>query len=174
MFAPFPRADESYFDESAERDMSLLMRVIRSIRNIRQTYNVPASSEAEAIVHVADERELACLKMGDDYIRRLARVNPLTISSDGNVPGMAAWEIVSASKVYVPLGNLIDVEKSRVKLEQRRDAIQKDIDRLDQTLSNKDFIDKAPAEKVQDMQSKMSELQASMQSVLAQLKVLEQ
>jgi valyl-tRNA synthetase len=174
MFAPFPRADESYFDESAERDMSLLMKVIRSIRNIRQTFEVPASSEAEVLVQVSDERELACLKAGEDYIRRLARVNPITISSDAKAPGMAAWEMVSAAKVYVPLGNLIDVEKSREKIERRRDAIQKDIDKLNQTLGNKDFIAKAPPEKVQDLQNKMAELQAAMQSVLAQLKILDQ
>jgi valyl-tRNA synthetase len=100
-------------------------------------------------------------------------VNPLTVSADGSVPGMAAPEKVSSATVYVPLGNLIDVEKSRVKLIQRRDAIQKDIDKLAQSLNNKDFRDKAPAEKVRDLESKMAELDSSMQSVLAQMKVLD-
>src|SRR4029450_7770373 len=64
MFAPFPREDHSFFDDEAEAKMNLLIRAIRAVRNIRQTYNVPASSEAEVIIHCADDQERKTLILG--------------------------------------------------------------------------------------------------------------
>ncbi|HEY9714945.1 MAG TPA: valine--tRNA ligase, partial [Chroococcales cyanobacterium] len=81
MFAPYPRDDYRYVNEAAEQQFDLLVRTIRSIRNIRQTYNVPASSEAEVILHCAESAESKTLSDGIDIIRRLARANPVNISA---------------------------------------------------------------------------------------------
>lgn len=173
MYAPYPREDEGFFDPTAEREMSLVIKTIRAIRNMRQTYNVPPSSEAEAIIYCSDKDELACLQKTADYIKRIARINPLNISKSGAVPPMAAWDAVSSAKIYVPLANLIDVSKSKTKLEQRRDAIGKELAKASQILDNADFKAKAPPEKVEVMEKQRQELQLQMQSIIEQLKVLE-
>lgn len=173
MFAPYPREDETLLDSEAEERMALLIRTIRSIRNIRQTYNVSAGSEAESLIVCKDDKERQSLEAGAEYIKRLARVNPLTISADAAAPAMSAWEIISASKVYVPLANLIDVEKSRVKLVQRREAIEKELLKVKQILDNADFRAKAPKEKVDGLKAQLNDLEAQMSSVESQLKVLE-
>lgn len=173
MFAPFPREDERFFDMEAEEEMSLLIRTIRAIRNIRQTYNVPASSEAEAIIHCADDRERQCLLAGQEYIKRLARVNPLSIAETGSAPPMAAWEAISHAKVFVPLSNLIDVEKSKVKLQQRLDSVSKELAKTEQVLDNADFRAKAPPEKVEALSKQVEDLKLQKLSVQAQLNVLD-
>jgi valyl-tRNA synthetase len=173
MFAPYPREDESFFDSDAQKEMELVIKTIRSIRNMRQTYNVPASSQAEAIIYCSDKEELACLQFSADYIKRLAKVEPLAIVQEGPVPPMAAWDIISTAKVYVPLANLIDVSKSKTKLEQRRDAIAKELAKVGQILHSADFKTKAPADKVQLLEQQHQDLQGQMDSVVSQLQVLE-
>jgi valyl-tRNA synthetase len=173
MFSPYPREDERYLDPAAEEEMGILIRTIRAIRNIRQTYNVPASAEAEVVIHCSSTAEASSLQAGQEYIKRLARVNPLTIAADGQAPPMAAWELVSAAKIYVPLANVIDVEKSKAKLLQRQEAVQKDLLKVRQILDNPDFKTKAPPDKYAAVLTQLSDLEAQMSSVEAQLKVLE-
>ncbi len=173
MFAPYPRPDENFIDEEAEEKMAFLIRVIRSIRNIRQTYNVPAASEAEVMIVCRDEDEMKCLVDGSDLIKRLARVNPLDISMDCSPPSMAACEAVSSVSIYVPLAKLIDIEKSREKLNQRKQAIEKDLAKVQLTISNPNFKAKAPPEKVHTVESQLADLERQLESVESQLKVLD-
>jgi valyl-tRNA synthetase len=70
MFAPYPRPDENFIDDESEEKMEFLIRVIRSIRNIRQTYNVPASADAEVMITCQDEDEMQTLATGSEYIER--------------------------------------------------------------------------------------------------------
>jgi valyl-tRNA synthetase len=173
MFAPYPRPDENFVDEEAEEQMAFLIRVIRSIRNIRQTYNVPAATEAEVMIVCRDGDEMKCLADGADLIKRLAKVSPLDISMDCSPPSMAACEAVSSVSIYVPLAKLIDVEKSREKLNQRKQAIEKDLAKVNGTMSNPDFKAKAPPEKVHLAESQLADLERQLDSVHSQLKVLD-
>lgn len=173
MFAPYPRPDEQYFDAEADEKMQLLIRTIRAIRNIRQTYNVPAGSVAEVLIHCENQPETTSLNEGQDYIKRLARVSPLTIGSNCKVPGQAACETISASKIYIPLGNLIDLEKTRVKLDQRKEAVTKELAKAKGVLDNPDFKKRAPKEKVEAAEALLADLQSQMKSVENQLKVLD-
>ncbi|HEY9785721.1 MAG TPA: valine--tRNA ligase [Candidatus Obscuribacterales bacterium] len=173
MFAPYPREDERFFCEEAENEMSLVMKIIRSIRNTRQTFNVPAGSEADVILHIGDAGEKAILEKMTDYIKRIARAGQLTFASDSSMPPRSAWEQVASSKVIVPLGALIDVEKTREKLQQRKQAVEKDVQKTKQILDSADFRKKAPPEKVQSIESQLAELEKQLNSIDAQLKMLE-
>ncbi len=172
MFAPYPREDESFFDEEAESQLEMLTRTIRSIRNIRQTYNVPAASQAEVLIYCQDTKELALLKSGEDYIKRLAKVSPLTIASDGTAPDVAAWDTVSTARICVPLDKLIDVEKSKTKLKQRMEALEKDRAKVSQILDNADFRAKAPKDKVDALGKQLAELDVQKSSLESQMAVL--
>jgi valyl-tRNA synthetase len=173
MFAPYPRADENFIDDDSEIKMEFLIRVIRSIRNIRQTYNVPASAEAEVMIVCQDEEEMKCLAEGADYIERLAKANPLDVSMDCSPPSMAACEAVSSVNIYVPLAKLIDVQKSKEKLTQRKQSIEKEVAKVNSQLANPDFKSKAPADKVAKIEAQLADLTRQLESVEAQLTVLE-
>ncbi len=172
MFAPYPRPDEQYFDAEADEKMQLLMRTIRSIRNIRQTYNVPASAEAEVLISSSND-ELKSFKDGQDYIKRLARVNPLTIDKEVKAPAQAASEVIGTTKIFVPLGNLIDMEKAKEKLTLRQDSLTKELAKVKVVIDNPDFKARAPKEKVETIEAQVKDLETQLQSVAAQLKVLE-
>lgn len=173
MFAPYPRPDENFIDDESEEKMEFLIRVIRSIRNIRQTYNVPASADAEVMITCQDGDEMQTLATGSEYIERLARVNPLDISMDCTPPQMAACEAVSSVNIYVPLAKLIDVGKTKDKLNQRRQALEKEMAKVNQIIGNADFKSKAPPEKVKAIESQKEDLDKQLASIDSQLAVLD-
>ena len=173
MFAPYPRPDENFIDDESEEKMTFLIKVIRSIRNIRQTYNVPAGAEAEVMITCQDEDEMRILAEGSEYIERIARVNPLDISMDCTPPQMAAREAVSSVNIYVPLAKLIDVAKTKEKLAQRKQAIEKDRVKVEQIVSKPDFKTKAPPDKVATIENQLAELVRQLTSIDEQLAVLD-
>lgn len=173
MFAPYPRPAEHFNDCQAAQDMNYVIRVIRAIRNIRQTYNVAASAQAPCLIECKNAQEEKTLLLAQEYLKRLARVNPLSIAGKVDAPKQSAYEKVSESTIYVPLNELIDVEKAKAKLTIRHDALAKELAKVTEILSNQDFKKKAPADKVQAIEAQGRDLENQMQSVKAQMKVLE-
>lgn len=174
MFAPYPRSDSHFKNEEAEAKMSHLIRVIRSTRNIRQTFDVPAKVDAEVLLSVGSGAEKELLNANVDAIKRLARANPLTIGEASQKPtGRAAFEKISETTIYIPLDKLIDVEKTREKLIQRLDAKGREQAKVAGMLNNPSFRDKAPKEKVEEQQSTLTDLDNQIASIEAQLKILE-
>jgi valyl-tRNA synthetase len=173
MFSPYPRPDENLIDDEAEEKMEFLIRVIRSIRNIRQTYNVAPSVEAEVLIVCQDDQEMRCLLDGTNLLEILAKAKPLDITMDCTPPSMAACEAVSSVQIYVPLAKLIDVEKSKEKLKQRRQAIGKEIAKVNSQLERPEFRQRAPQDKVSALEVQLAELNKQTESVDSQLAVLE-
>lgn len=70
------------------------------------------------------------------------------------------------------LGGLIDFEKEKERLKQIMEKIQKEIDRLEKKLANKDFVEKAPEEVVEETKEKLNtnrERLARLESILRDL-----
>jgi valyl-tRNA synthetase len=173
MFAPYPRPDDHFLDEKSEQRMDLLIKSIRSIRNIRQTFNVDKSATAEVVIYATDAGERDTLAESADIIRALAKVEPLTIKDKGDKPPTSASAVVSSATIYIPLGHLIDVTKTRVKLNEQRSAVVKEVDKLKTQLDNPDFRKRAPADKVAAQESSLGEAQSRLDALDAQLKLLD-
>jgi len=173
MFAPYPRPDERFFDEQSEQDMNLVVRCIRAVRDVRATFSVPERAEAEVIFVTENKAEQDLLHSSKPYIQRLAMANPISVKSEGTAPPRAATQTVSNIKIFVPLGNVIDIEKAKTKLMQRKQSIEKELSRVQDQLNNPDFKARAPKEKVAAIEAQLQDLQNQIASVDAQLKVLE-
>jgi len=70
------------------------------------------------------------------------------------------------------LGEVLDPEKERARLEKMRGKLQADLDRGNKKLANENFVSKAPAKVVQEQRHKMLEIQAQLQSVTKNLAAL--
>lgn len=173
MFAPYPRADERYFNAADDENMQFLKRVITSIRNMRQTFNVPASADAGVIIVTTNSDETKTLEACLDYIKRLAKVSP-TITTGDTKPGMAARDTIASTTIYLPLGNLIDVSKSRIKLEERANAVRKELAKAEGMLNNPGFRTRAPQDKIDAMVKQVEELTLQLNSISDQLKILDE
>jgi valyl-tRNA synthetase len=139
-----------------ERNMELIMDAIRNIRNIRAEMNVPPARKAK-VIFVAGDQEGKVLVQGKAFFERLAGASEIVVQPDKvNVPSDAVASIIAGAEIYIPLEDLIDIEKEVERLEKELDNLQKELDRVNGKLSNQGFVSKAPAKVIEEEKAKQA------------------
>ena len=80
--------------------------------------------------------------------------------------------VVSNAVVYLPLEDLVDREKETERLTKEQDRLVKEIARCQGMLNNPNFVNKAPAAKVEAEKEKLQKYQEMMEKVNMQLEQL--
>jgi valyl-tRNA synthetase len=132
-------------DEEAQRVVSLVMGVVRAIRNLRAEVNVPAGRAAEVIVRASSPEAAAVLDGMAEKIAGLSNARPLRIEYGTGRPRQALASVVAGAEVFLPLGGLIDIEKEIGRLEREAAQARAELERSARRLANDDFLKKAPA-----------------------------
>jgi valyl-tRNA synthetase len=158
MLASFPVGDESLIDEAAESEMDLVIELITKIRNIRSEMNIKPSEKVA--VHIASNGDSQkVFRENETQILKLARVENIILESTLEVPRASAKAVLTGgAEIAVPLEGLIDFDKERERLENQIEKLEIERQRLAGQLSNQNFIERAPAEKVQELRDRQSEL----------------
>jgi len=159
MLADFPKGEQQYIDGIAEDEISAVIEVITKIRNIRAEMNI--SPSIKFTVHVAGNSLLRdILAANEEQILKLARASELILSSSLFVPKASAKAVLSGgAEVAIPLEGLIDFEKERLRLQNHIEKLATELQRLDGQLSNANFVERAPAEKVRELRERKEEIE---------------
>ena len=172
MLAPWPQRDTMLWDEEAEAHMSLVMEMVRGIRNRRAEYHVTPGKRIPARIAAGDA--VGWLDKQRDILCFLARLDPkaLTIEAAFEPPEQAAAVVVGDVVCYLPLTGLVDMEAERARLTQNMAKVEKRIERS-QTLLAGEFAHKAPPTVVQREREKLHNLQIERNKIAEQLAALE-
>ena len=166
VIAPYPEPDERWINHEAESEMNLIMSVIRDIRSIRSEMNIPPSKELKAIIRVPDDQERRRLESHKGYISFLCRSPEIEISPEANRPPASATAVVGDIEIFVPLADLIDLDRERTRLQRELEKTLKELEKVERNLKNKSFLTRAPAHVIERQRERKSELE----SVIAKLK----
>ncbi len=146
-----------------EAEMASIMNAIRAVRNRRAEMNVPPSKKCTLYVQTDKPEFFAA---GEGYICRLAYADRLVVSSkqpEGH-EDMASC-VTADAKVYMPLAQLVDVNKELERVVKEMAKVENDLTRTEKKLENAAFVAKAPETVVANERAKVARLQA----LLAQL-----
>jgi len=152
--------EELCFPAEAEQ-MGYLMDLIKQVRQLRQKMGVPFSRKTSLYL-VTEHPDT--YRGGVEYIKRLASATELIfepLSGDVN----AATVVTSDAKVFIPLGELVDIEKEKARLEKEKAKLLADIARIDGKLNNPGFVAKAPEKVVNDERAKRDALARQLANV---------
>ena len=172
MVAPYPEEDSARMDDAAEAEVSQIIKLVRSIRNVRAQLRINPRQELQASLDHQGHDYL----VGDEAeaVKGLARLGNLRgadsseSSQQSGVVKVVAGEVV----VALPLGEVTDLAKERQRLEGERDEASKHLKRVDSLLARPQFRDKAPEHVVEREQKRAQGLQQRLErleEVLAQL-----
>ncbi|MGI8409194.1 MAG: valine--tRNA ligase [Pyrinomonadaceae bacterium] len=157
MLADFPKPDETMIDEAAESEMSAVIELITKVRNIRAEMNI--TPVERFTVHIAaDNATQVVFATNEPQILKLARAEKLIIGDDLEVPMASAKAVTANAEIAVPLEGLIDFDKERERLNGQIFKLNVELERLNAQLSNSDFVNKAPEEKVKDLRERAAEI----------------
>ena len=157
MSADFPKKSDFPEDKDALKEMDLLMEVITGIRNIRGEMNIPPSKSVSIVIDMVGKEESDILNRNLAYIQSLAKVDDASIVSGVPKPEASATAVFGRNQVHVLLKGLIDFEEERKRLRKEIGKIEKDIQASDKKLTNKSFLEKAPADIVAKVKEKVEE-----------------
>ena len=145
------------FDFAAETErMEGVMEVIRTVRNLRAEMNVTPGRRATLILkpHAGWRGALAA---AEGYFKRLAFASGVELLEDGaQNPGKSASAVTGPCELFMPLGELVDVEKELQRLEKDRKNVEGEIARAKGKLENGGFVAKAPAHLIEAEREKMA------------------
>jgi valyl-tRNA synthetase len=158
MLASFPRADPSLIDESAETAMQAVIDLISRVRNIRSEMNIKPGDRIDLII-AAKANLKSVFSDSTDQIARLTRAKEISIDGASEMPKAAARAVlVGGAEVAVPLEGLIDFAQERLRLTREKEKLQKEATRLETQLGNADFVQRAPAEKVEELRARVTDI----------------
>ncbi len=150
-------------DTENREDFDIIIDAIRSIRR------------AKALVNLADQKikkayVLANLdEWAKPYIQKLAKVE--TIEFIDEKIDDAIVDIGDKIETFIPLSD-IDLTPIIQRLSKQQAKLQKEIEKLQHKLSNKNFIQRAPKEVVDKNQTELAQLQEKLKKVNDELKTL--
>jgi len=149
--APWPVSEKKYDDPEAVKDMEKLTGVISAVRNIRAFWNVPHTAELQVQADAGTKRDKILLEGNALYIERLSRCKFRI--AEGK-PAGAVSVLAKKIKLSVSLGEVIDINKERARIETKIKDIEQYLDSVDKRLKNKKFLAHAPKNAVEKEQEK--------------------
>jgi valyl-tRNA synthetase len=170
MISKWPQYSDKYNFDEDEKKMALIMVAIKNIRNIRAEMNVPPSRRAKVIFVTAGSAEAGIINEGRSFFERLAGASEVSVQADKTgIPADAVSSVIPGAEIYLPLEDLIDIEKEIERLEKEMANLQKELDRVNGKLNNQGFISKAPAKVIEEEKAKQAKYQEMYDKVVERL-----
>ena len=130
----------------------------RGARQARTPYVRPAEGWSKA------------LSGAEGYFARLAGASALTLLQENEAnPEKSASCVTPACAVFIPLGELVDIDKEIARLKKDLARVQGEIARGSGMLANEKFVSKAPEALVAQEREKLAQNQALLASIEARI-----
>lgn len=164
IIAEWPEVDQAYIDDAAETQMTLLMDMVRAVRETRTEYKVDPSKRITALVAPGNQRDN--LEQYDYVFGRLCNVESVELLDDNaSAPENSASGIVGNTTIYLPLEGMLDIEKECERLNKEKASTAEDIAKVERQLANQGFVNNAPEHIVQAERDRLEALQAEVQKI---------
>ena len=151
--AQWPKADKEMIDIKIENELSIIMNLISSIRNIKANFAISPKKEISLICKV-DDSMASVLVNYKNYLERLVKVTNLETGKDIQKPAQSTTIVTDNIEAYIPLKDLIDINKEIERLENQIENLEGRLNSVNRKLDNKQFVSNAPENIVTHEQNK--------------------
>ena len=172
--APYPEPDEAWQDAEAESALDELIRTVTRMRNLRVESGLPQQQRVSVVLLCDAPERRALFAQLTEEITRLAQLSSLEVHAraDYTVPRQAAMNADPVVDVVIPLEGVIDLDAERERIQKDLAAAQKQYAGFEKKLGNEKYVNKAPADVVEETRTRARECQeriASLQAALERL-----
>ena len=174
MISKWPEYTDEWNFEADEAAVDTIKAAVRAIRNLRTGMNVPPSRKAKVYVVSAKEDVRHIFESSKSFFATLGYASEVHVQEDKTgIDENAVSTLIHDAAVYIPLEELVDIDKEIERLEKEAAKLAGEIKRASGMLANPKFVDKAPAAKVEEEKAKLAkytEMSEQVAERLAQLK----
>ena len=172
MKSSFPSSNNWSADEAGAEKSEWLKNFVSSVRQIRSEMNIPPKQSISIIIQDASSSDHEKLDALGSFIRNLGSVESITHKESSDDLPKSAIALLGEMKVFIPLAGLVDIEEEKRRLEKKLSKLNKELESVENRLSNDAFIKKAPIEVVDDLKAKFKGLVSDQSRIEEQIKLL--
>ena len=165
MLASFPRYNSKLSYKKEAKSFEGVMEIIKAVRAMKKAADCPPSRKVEVYL-VTESKRL--VQLNKDSIMKLSGASAVKFAERGAaVEGKTVSQATEIAQIYIPLGELVDIEKEKARLAAEIERVNGEIARAEGKLANAAFVAKAPKklvdgereklEKYRDMKAKFEE-----------------
>jgi len=169
--AEWPQPDSQRFNAAIEEQFAEFHAVLSALREIRSRQNIPPRQPLSFSVR-CDQAAAARLQRLAAHFAALAEAHAAGIAPQVTPPPTHAGVRVANMDVYVDLAGVIDVPAEVSRLEKQLERLSGMIAGKEKKLSNRSFVDKAPADVVQRERESLEQLREQFAVVRSSLEAL--
>ncbi|MGN0804508.1 MAG: valine--tRNA ligase [Candidatus Coproplasma sp.] len=170
MVAPFPRYNSRLSYKKEATAFAGVMDIIKAIREVKLETGCAPSKKVNVYILTESKRLISA---NADCIAKLAGASSVkTISAKEEAGERTAVKVTGVGTMFIPMGELIDADKERERLNCELEKITAEIRRADSKLNNQGFIAKAPKKLVDAEREKLDKYLEMREKIVSQLKNL--
>lgn len=170
--AEYPRYNSRLAYKKEAKAFEGVIDLIKTVRAMKVEVNCPPSRKVHVYL-TTDAKRL--ISVNKNAILRLAGASDVTVIESGAEAGeKIVSRVCEAGQIFIPLGELVDLEKEKLRLEKELDRVISEIARASGKLNNQSFVAKVPKKLVDDERAKLEKLLDARGKVEASLKALQE
>jgi valyl-tRNA synthetase len=144
-----------------------LQALTRAVREVRQTRGLPPRQPLKVTLRPPADRAEALRDQARAVVARLAAIEELVVDPEAARKPGSASKVMGDLTIFVH--DVIDDDAERERLQQALQKAEKEIGTCEKKLGNPKFVERAPAEVVQEQRERLAEYQAARAAILESL-----
>ncbi|MEM7083629.1 MAG: valine--tRNA ligase [Pseudomonadota bacterium] len=165
--ASYPETGDWPRDDAAEHDIEWVKGFIVGIRNIRGEMDLSPGKPVPVLCQNASASDRERIEKHSNLLISLARLESITVLEEE--PPAASTALLGNMKVLVPMAGLIDPDAEKARLNRQIEKLRKDLTQNQNKLGNEKFVNNAPAEVVETVRQRVSELTLAIEQLDTQI-----
>ncbi len=172
----WPTQENKFVDNKLDNSFQQLFEIIRLIRNLRAELGLKPSEKVPVYLISDNDELIDFLKILVDDIQTLTKSSEVFIFKSNSVDkkefAKSFSGIISDLEVYLPFQDFVNIDALKERLNKDLKKVTIELDNLNKRLSNKNFVDKAPKDIVDECRFKLNEGSVQMERITKKLELL--
>ena len=172
----WPTQENKFVDNKLDNSFQQLFEIIRLIRNLRAELGLKPSEKVPVYLISDNDELIDFLKILVDDIQTLTKSSEVFIFKPNAVDkkefAKSFSGIISDLEVYLPFHDFVNIDVLKERLTKDLKKVTIELDNLNKRLSNKNFVDKAPQDVVDECRFKLNEGSVQMERITKKLELL--
>lgn len=160
MRSSFPEFDKKL---AKQNSFGQIIEVIKAIRTTRAEYQIPDNKKIT--INILPNEKATFVRENKAIIAKLAGGNDVKIIKK-EPEEKSAKILTKLCTVFLPMGDLVDVEQEKEKIEKNIASLKFEIERSEKMLSNPNFVSKAPQKLVEQEKEKLAKNKEFLEKLL--------
>lgn len=172
----WPTQENKFVDNKLDNSFQQFFEIIRLIRNLRAELGLKPSEKVPVYLISDNDELIDFLKILVDDIQTLTKSSEVFIFKPNAVDkkefAKSFSGIISDLEVYLPFQDFVNIDALKERLNKDLKKVTIELDNLNNRLSNKNFVDKAPKDIVDECRFKLNEGSVQMERITKKLELL--